>query len=556
MNRSSSHTEREPVLMAWDIGWRHRFRFVLTAFIVCVAVLAASLALPRKYRAEATFESRTDMVMAEIFNRGVTQNFNDPRASLAKELSGPAAIDEIIEQLRQDPSLRQRFKIDAGELESLRHELERKITLKYEIASNNLDQVTISYVTTNRPFAPWAVNQLIENYIRRARTQTDQRLNESVAFFTQECQRARQTIENLENQKLAFEIQHSGLLPDSPFGLQSSMAELRLELSELERQRESARLRIDSITESLAAAPALIPASAAPLTSSNPLEQELRQTEMRLSECLTSLRMTERHPDVVALRQKIASIRAQLGQGQTSQTVAAPLMITNPKRQELDLLLTKAKADFEAYEKGCAQLRQRIEAANSQSEQLFPVRAEYQKLTRQIDEAQRQLGFWEDNLRRVEVVRAAANGDRGIQLRVLKPAANPQAVSPRMAQVMTAALLLALAAGALAVFLSHQSDQTFHRSSDLAEATSLPIFGTVSELESERQQRLARLRTMVLYPLNAAAMAGVLALMVALVYFSLHKPGTLSQDTVRPTAQQQQQQPVSAPPLSAAQGGD
>lgn len=553
MNRSSSQPEREPVLVAWEIGWRHRFRFVLTAFIVCVAVLAASLALPRKYRAEATFESRTDMVLAEILNRGVTQNFSDPRASLAKELSGPAAVDELIQQLQQDGALRRSLGLDQKDLEALRHELERKVTIKYEIASNNLDQITVGFVTTGRKHAPWVVNRLVENYIQRSRNQTDQRLSESAAFFAQEAQRAREAIEALENQKLKFEIKHSGLLPDSPFGLQSSLAELRLELSELERQREAARLRIDSLAESLAASPPMIPASAAPASSGNPLEQELRQTEARLSECLTILRMTERHPDVVALRQKAASLRDQLGQGQNLPAAAQP-MIANPKRQELELLLTKAKADFEAYDKGCAQLQQRVDAAHAQSEQLYPVRAEYQKLTRQIEDAQRQLAFWEDNLRRVEVVRAAANGDRGIQLRFLKPAAEPQAVSPRMAQVLAAAVLLALGAGALAVFLGHQSDLTFHRSGELAEATNLPIFGTVSELVSGQQQRVARWRRLVLYPLNAAAMAAVLALMVAVVYFSLHKSATPTRQLAPPEAQPTSS--AATPALSSAQGRD
>jgi hypothetical protein len=104
---SHNNTHNEPVLMAWEVGWRHRHRFVLTAFIVCVAVLAASLTLPRKYRADATFETRTDMVMSEIINRGVTQSFGDPRASLSKDLSGPAAVEELVEQLRQDNSLLQ-----------------------------------------------------------------------------------------------------------------------------------------------------------------------------------------------------------------------------------------------------------------------------------------------------------------------------------------------------------------------------------------------------------------------------------------------------------------
>jgi polysaccharide biosynthesis transport protein len=393
----------------------------------------------------------------------------------------------------------------------------------------------------------------VENYIQRARARTDQRLTESAAFFQGEVERARQTIEGLENQKLTFEIQHADLLPDSPNGVQSGLADLRVELTELERQRDAAKLRAESLEETLAASPAMVAVSAGAGVAGNPLEQELRQAEGQLSESLTTLRMTERHPDVVALRQKIAAIRQRMEQTTASAVVPAAVMTPNPKRQELELLLTKAKADIEAYEKGRQQLQARLQTANSQSEQLFPVRAEYQKLTRRIEDAQRQLSFWEDNLRRVQVVQAAESGDRGLRLRFLKPAGvEAQPVSPRMSQVLAAAMLLSLAAGALAVFLGHQTDETFRRTSDLAEATSLPIFGTISEIASAQQRRLRQLRCLVLYPLNAAAMAALVALMVAVVYYSLHRPATPirpAQQAAAPAAQA-----AAAPALSAVQG--
>ena len=52
-----------------------RERVVLSAFAVTLMVLGMSLFLPRKYKSEAMFERRTDMVLSEMTARGATGNF-------------------------------------------------------------------------------------------------------------------------------------------------------------------------------------------------------------------------------------------------------------------------------------------------------------------------------------------------------------------------------------------------------------------------------------------------------------------------------------------------
>jgi len=522
---SRKHSQPEPLIEAWGLLCRHRRRFVLSAFIVATCVLAVSLLLPRKYGANAIFERRTDMVMTEIINRGASQSFNDPRQSLFKEVAGPTSQDQLITELQSSPQLRATLGLDAVDMRHLRHELERKLTLRYEIASNELDQVKVSFVTDEPRFAQWAVNALIINYMDRTRSEIEQRLRESATFFRNEVAHSRETIEQLENTRLTFEIEHAELLPDNPNSIQTSLVETRTDLAELRYEQDAAALRIASLEKAIAQTPAIAPTM---IKQRNPalaqLEKELQTAQSQVDLYVNTYRMTQRHPDVAALKQQIAAIQQEIARTEV-EVVTQRELANNPKRNELELMLTRAQAEYSSLSQRHDALEVRIAAMNGETGDIFPIRSEFLKLERNIDQARRQLAFWEDNLRRVEMVRAAESGDRGIRLAFISPCGElTQPISPQLSQVLVAAIGLGLLAGAVSVFMASRTDEYYPRADQLAEALKLQLFGTVSEIITPQQRRARRLRKIVLYPLNTAAMAAVLTVMTGLLYINLERP--------------------------------
>ena len=96
---NQSNDKPNVIVDLWEILLRHRWRFILPAFLVTVTVLTVSLFLPRKYAARAIFERRTDMVLAEISSQHVAQSFQDPRHMLHEDVAGVAAIDAMLQQI-------------------------------------------------------------------------------------------------------------------------------------------------------------------------------------------------------------------------------------------------------------------------------------------------------------------------------------------------------------------------------------------------------------------------------------------------------------------------
>jgi uncharacterized protein involved in exopolysaccharide biosynthesis len=511
----------------WDIVLRYRWRLIVPAFAITTLVLSVSLVLPRKYRAQAIFERRTDIVLTEMSNRGATRTFQNPRDSLAEELTGQPAIEELLRSV--EPELGQFGLKTPLRRQMLRDDLQRHVLVHRDISSNDLDRIRVEYVGADPKLAQTLVNGLVRNYMSRARRDMDAQLSQSAAFFQAEVTRNRQVIEQLENQALDFEIKNGELLPENPNNVQMRLAETRQTLTQLISERDAAASRVESIAKGVQETQETVPTL---VKGPNPelarLDGKLRQMTEELAVSTEVYKMKPEHPAVVDLKQQIERLKQEMA-GTEIEVVTQRQFNPNPKRTELELQLSQAKSQHQALCNQVASLQQQTENMASEVERMFPIRSEYRKLTRDVSQAQRQVAFWEDNLRRVELAMAAESGDRGVKLDFVQPAAiSSRPVSPDLGQVLTAAIGLGLLAGALSVFFAHRTNETFTDLEQLTSQFSLPTFGSVSELITKQQRRLRKLRRAILYPANAVVMGAVVIAMVAALYMDLEKPALWS----------------------------
>jgi len=513
------NNQARALLDAWDTLLRHRWRFIIPTVAVMAGVLIVGMFLPRKYKADAAFERRTDMVLSEITRRGATRKFEDPRQFLEKELAGAPALRAVVETLPKDLLLKT-VGNSTSDKENLIGELAREVVVTFDISSPEMDRVRVQFITEYPELGKQVVDE------KRAAMET--RLHESAAFFEQKVQRHRELIEELENQKLNFEISHGQLLPDTPYSVQTLLMNAQTNLSRLQQQHDSVRMRVQSLTQSLDETKQTTPSI---VKGKNPdvvrMETKQRNLENELSKMIGIYKMKPKHPDVQAMQQQLEALKKEIA-STDHEIVMERAYSQNPRYSEITLLLTDAKTEEEALAKQITTLHGRIEELKLQSDELFPVRSDYRKLSRKVSEAERQLAFWEDNHRRVELALAAENGNRGVLLNYMqKSNVARKPISPDLAQVFMAALALGLISGTLSVFFAHRTDETFTDGKDLAEAINLPLFGGVSEIISRRQRRIRRLRNMVVYPSNALAICALLASLSTVLYLDIEEPGTL-----------------------------
>jgi len=517
--------DNNALIEMWQIVRRYKWRLVLPAFAVTSLVLGVSLFLPRKYKATGIFERRTDMVLTEMANRGrATRNFQDPRDATAEEILGAPAVERLLRKL--EPELAERGLVNNRlELDQFRDSLRRRTVVNWDISTYQLDRVRVEYTGDDPQLAAIAVNGLIDSYIQRTKDEMTSRLRESAEFFRNEATLSKAAIEKLEAQALDFEIQYGDLLPENPNNVQTRLVEVKEQHAALIAARDAAATRADALTRAVASVPDTVPTY---IHGKNPeltrLEDKLRTAEDELARSLGQLKMTEAHPDIATMRQQIAELKARIA-GTETQVVTEKQLQINPKRSELELQLTTALSEQQALTRQAAGMQRELDKMNAAIENMYAVRSTHRKLSRQQEEAQRQLAFWEDNLRQVEMALTADSGNRGVEMSFVKPAhADYRPISPNLAQVFMAAIGLGLLAGGLAVFLAYRTDETFAHGEQMAEHFGIPLFGAVSELITRRHQQLRNMKRFVLYPANALAMAGVIGAIAFALYSDLVEP--------------------------------
>ncbi len=554
MNRNTDQTKT--LLEAWDALRRYRWRFILATFGVMTGVVVGSFLLPRKYKAEAIFERRTDMVLTEIVNHGASNSFLDSqRVSLVQEIAGQMAIEQMVESLKTSEKYASLIRSkDPFELQNLRAELAKRVTVHFDIGTKEFDRIRVGFIHDDRQLANAVVNTLVENYIQRTRRLIDGRLQQTARFFQSEVDQDRRLIENLENDKLTFEIEHAELLPEFPGSVQLRLTEAQQELAHLNKQRTAAASSVDALRKMIESTPAMVPQV---ITSRNPqleqLEKQRHQLKTQFEEYTDVYRMTQRHPDMIALKEQIASIEQEIDMT-AEEIVTQKRLAANRKRDDLEVQLSHAVTAMETAENQAESVKELIARLSLHSTQLFPIRSDYRKISRRIEQAQRQQTFWEENLRRVRMALTAETGNRGVTLDFVKPCTTlDKPVSPDLVQVLMAAVVLGLATGCINVLLAYRTDDSFRNGEHLAEAFNVPMIGAVSEIISRRTRIERRVRNLVLYPLNASAMAAALTIVVGLLYINLEKPHLYEQLKNNPASVIRQS--IGSQPLPATTDG-
>jgi len=204
---------------------------------------------------------------------------------------------------------------------------------------------------------------------------------------------------------------------------------------------------------------------------------------------------TEKHPEVVALRDTIARLQEEKRKGARVSTTVAPAdggsttseqllmrsLDMNPVYQNLKISLSQADAELaelrgqiSSQEQVVGNLRGRVDAIPEVEAELSRLNRDYEVNRKQYDEL----------LKRSEQARISNQADESsedVKFRVLEPPVEPVTPSgPQRALLNSVVMLMSIAAGlALALFLQ-QVRPVFSTKDAVRQTTGLPVIGSVS----------------------------------------------------------------------------
>lgn len=524
---TNKQEQAKAIYELWDVILQHRWRFVLPAFAITAIVLFVSLFLPRKYEAVAYFERRNAPELIEAIRSGASDSYMEPMQALTNEIAGSHAITQVINDL--EPRLRKVGYIkNDTELRELRNAVNQQLIVSRESADKTHMQLRLQLVLDDPNVSSLIVNELVDRYMRTTRDSLIERAKSSIAYFDTLILEHREELETKQQKLGLFEQEHAMLLPGQPYSMQAQLGEAREQLSMLMTDLEGLDIQRRSLKEVLQTEPQTLPST---VRGKNPdlirLEAKLEKLQDKIRDFTTTKRMTEKHPEVIALRKEESSLQAIIDETQAT-VITSTEEHPNPKRSELELALTAANAERDALKEQIALRRTKIDEFSLMAVDMLPVRAEHRELVSQVSTSQKDVDYYQDMRRRAENYLTPETGERGVQMEFVRraePVSIP--VSPNLMQVIIVAGFLGISAGALSVFIAYRSDESYRNARQLAETTTIPVLGSVSELITRQHRRMRRLRYSLLYPANAIAMACILLTFGTVLYLDLQRPDVL-----------------------------
>src|SRR3954471_12616742 len=340
----------------------------------------------------------------------------------------------------------------------------------------------------NAKLSAAVVQGLLDIFVEQNLAGDRDEANQSLAFLDQQLKAREAQLQEAEQRRVEFEQRYLGLLPGEG-SIGARMGAARTELASIDQQLMQAQSSLAALRGQLEATPPTMPAFGAD-SGGGGARGQIAALEARLAQA-TSQGWTDSHPDVVALRNQIARLKP-IAAREPSGAGTMP----NPSYVSLRAMVAEREGQANAAASRKAQLQADLAQLGNRQASEPGVAAEQDRLNQDYDVLKRQYDKLLEDRDQVRLRSDIATKTDSFKFRVIDPPSQPTLpAAPNRPLLLSVILIAAIGAGVGAAFVAAQLQRTFSTQNKLAEATGLPVLGTIREVltpevRMHRRQRL------------------------------------------------------------------
>jgi polysaccharide chain length determinant protein (PEP-CTERM system associated) len=458
------------------VGWRRRWQIVLPAVVIAAAASWWVHRLPDRYRAEATLLIVPHRAPETFVRSTMTTRTEQRLQSISQQILSRTELERIVRE----------FDLYAGprKTDSMQEIVDGMRARDIEIRPVKGDAFRLWFSAGDPDVARRVAERLVSLFVVQASLDRATLAEGADQFLEAQLEDARRKLVDNETQLAEYRRRHAGELPTqieaNVQGLRDTRMQMQLLVDSLGRDRDRQLILERSLKDAKLGE---LVESRAPAASGNAprltAADDLARAEATLKEMQSSL--TEQHPDVVAMKHKIAELRkrADLEIATRAESLDADMARRNRLeglRAELSALerrIAEQAAETERLRGALVEYQRRIEQAPTREVELAA-------LTRDYDTLQQN---YRGLLAKKQESAIAANLERqpiGAQFRVLDPPRLPEEpFAPKRLRLYALAVLGGLAAGILLAFVLEWCGRGLRTEEDVRLALGLPVLAIV-----------------------------------------------------------------------------
>jgi succinoglycan biosynthesis transport protein ExoP len=445
---------------------RPLFVFV-PAVMVLVAAITLSFVLPKKYRSSTLILVESEKVPDSFVPKIATETMARRLDTIQQEVLSRTRLERVIEDTKPYTPA------SGGRLPSLSSQVET-MRAATSVQMKGADAFLIAFVHENPVKAAEVANRLAALFIEETEGARARQASEGFQFIDSQLLAARKDLELKEQAVREFKERNLGTLPEQTSTNLATLQRLQLEQQSVAESLSAAQGRLAQLRQSVQQAPRGARAGGG---ASDP-PAEIAQLRAQLA--TLRARYTPRHPDVLALEQRLRELEAAQAAARVEDAAAV-----DPEPSSVSDQLKRAELEIEELQARRARIDQQMARVQGRVDSSPRTEQDLATLTRDLTQIRE--SYLALLKKRMEAQMAVQMEQRwqGERFKVLDPANVPEeAVFPNRLRFALGGLLAGLIAGVAAAFAREWLDHSVKSLDDLEGVVPVPLMAAIPLIDS------------------------------------------------------------------------
>lgn len=462
---------------------KRRWYIFIPFIIAMIAGIYLSLTLPRVFSASTLILIQPQKVPSDFVRSLVSADIDSRISTISQQILSRTNLERIIREFKIFSGPEQQDMFMEDKIGALR----RRIKVDVTRVRREVDSFSISFKGSEPEKVMRVANTLASYFIDENLKVREAQAIGTSDFLEDELEAMRKRLEQVEEALRNYRKKFMGELPE----------QLETNLRVLDRIQEQLSSRMNSLrdaknslavfesstaTESVRTSEGIILPETVSYANLNQLKNQL--TNLKAS-------YTDRHPDVVKLKNKIKDLEAELkekaGQKKTDTESADDSEVVMNRENMLQII--EVKREIKIVEDDIVKLKtqlkyyqERVEATPKREQELMVLQRDYNNI-------QESYSSLLNRKLEAEIAVNMEKKQKGEQFRIIDPARLPQKpVSPDMKKLLLLSIAAGLGIGGGIIFLLEYLDTSIKRPEDVGALCGLSVIAAMPSIYTTRQK--------------------------------------------------------------------
>ena len=494
-----------------DLVLKNRWLIIIPFCLSMVVGILLIFVLPKIYEAHTLIRVKPQVVPSEYVQPIVTSDIESRINSISRQILTRTNLEKIINQfnLYMEPEFEDMFMED--KVADLRHRFEVDVheTEKRSRSLASSIMFTITFSWPDSELVASVVNFVATLFIDENRRAREEQATDTSAFLDDELGPMRRRLEKVEEKIRDFRNKHMGELPEQlPTNLRT-LDQLQLQLDKTKDSLRSATDQLRILESQIKTSENII---IEPSDGSIDTEEEgevlsLTLLKQQLAALQTSY--TDRHPDIIRLKSRIAELEAKLASG--AYVEATPETFTLSPDQDLNqarfyreimqtqnslkLKHAETKMNIKNLQLEIVEIKEKIDEYQQRIENTPALEQELQALQRDYHNVRDSHNYLLSRKLEANISVNMEKKQKGEQFEIIDRAYVPgQPISPNLKIIFFITLFLSANIGCGLVLLKDYLDDSLRRLEDIEKELKISVLAMIPKIYNTRDFRKIRLR--------------------------------------------------------------